>query len=142
MLKTKKTLVPLLLAFMFLAVSACSQAGGESPSLQGTSWKLVELNGKAPVAGSEVTLIFEEDSAGGNTGCNSYGGAYKVEAGGKIEIKEIAQTLMYCMDPEGVMDQESEYTNLLLEAASYKIINDRLEIQGAGGTSILKFEPR
>ena len=139
MLKTKKLLIPLLLVLMMLVVSACSQVGDESPALEGTSWKLVELNGRAPVAGSAVTLIFEEDSAGGNTGCNSYGGAYKVEAGVKIEFKDVAQTLMYCMEPEGVMDQESEYTNLLLEAASYKITNDRLEIQGTGENTILAF---
>lgn len=140
MLKTKKFLSPLFLVLMMLAVSACSQVGDESLSLKGTSWKLVELNGRASITGSEVTLIFEEESAGGSTGCNSYGGAYNIEPGGKIEFKDIAQTLMYCMEPEGVMDQESEYNNLLLQATSYEVKDDLLEMRDVDNNTIMKFE--
>jgi hypothetical protein len=37
------------------------------------------------------------------------------------------------------MDQETEYTNLLLQAASYRMADERLEILDGGGVTILKF---
>jgi heat shock protein HslJ len=140
MLRLKNLFVPLVGMAVLLAVSGCSQGGDQSPSLSGTGWKLVALNGREPLEGTEITLVFEEENAGGNAGCNSYGGKYQSEPDGKLQFMDIAQTLMFCMEPEGVMDQETEYSNLLLQAASYQIANDRLEIQDEGGDTILKYE--
>ena len=40
----------------------------------------------------------------------------------------LGSTEMYCMDPEGVMDQEQAYLKTLGEAESYKIANDILTV--------------
>jgi heat shock protein HslJ len=124
---------------LLLVVSGCSQGKEQFPTLAGTAWVLVEINGREPLQGTEITLIFEETRAGGNSSCNSYGGEYKSEPDGKVQFGEIEQTLMFCMEPEGVMDQETEYSKLLLEAASYRIANEQLEIQDQSGQTILKY---
>jgi heat shock protein HslJ len=140
MLKMKSFHIPLIITALLLAASGCSRGGEQDPPLAGTEWRLVELNGRAPLQETEITLTFEENRAGGNSGCNSYGGEYKRESGGKLEFGEIEQTLMFCMEPEGVMDQETEYTNLLLQAAGYRIADERLEFQDGGGITILEYE--
>jgi heat shock protein HslJ len=101
MLKIKNFLMPLIITVLLLAASGCSQVGEQAASLAGTEWRLVELNGKEPIQGTEITLNFEKERGGGNSGCNSYGGAYTSGAEGKLEFGEIEQTLMFCMEPEG-----------------------------------------
>jgi heat shock protein HslJ len=142
MVKIKSILILLVATVLLLAASGCSQVGDQAAPLAGTEWRLVELNGRAPLQETEITLTFEDNRAGGNSSCNSYGGEYKRERGGKLEFGEIEQTLMFCMEPEGVMDQEMEYTDLLLQAASYRIADERLEIQDQGGKTILGYEPK
>ena len=41
--------------------------------LQNTRWTLVRLNGKAPIAGSNITLNVENGQFGGYAGCNWFG---------------------------------------------------------------------
>ena len=48
---------------------------------------------------------------------------------------------MYCMDPEGVMDQEEAFVAALASAASYHLSGARLELLDATGSVILVFEP-
>src|SRR5690606_31851268 len=79
--------------------------GGEA-GLAGTQWTLIsfgDVGAEMPVVeGSTVTLEFEEGSqAGGNAGCNSFGGTYQVE-NGTLSFDQIVSTLMACVD-ENVM---------------------------------------
>jgi heat shock protein HslJ len=48
---------------------------------------------------------------------------------------------MYCMDPEGVMDQEEAFLAALTSAASYRLSGAWLELLDATGSVILAFEP-
>jgi hypothetical protein len=48
---------------------------------------------------------------------------------------------MYCMDPEGVMDQEQAFLAALASAASYRHTEAQLELLDASGNVILAFEP-
>jgi heat shock protein HslJ len=80
-----RNLLPLL-----LAAAACSSAPSapaasepESPSLLG-QWRIVALDGAAPVAGREgraLGLSFDEGGYGGYVGCNSFGGQGLVHEG-------------------------------------------------------------
>jgi heat shock protein HslJ len=108
--------------------------------LDGTAWVLVDLRGENPIQGAEPTLSFDGGNAGGQTGCNSYGGDYQVGPGRSINFGELFQTEIYCMGPEGVMEQESDYMNALRQAAYYQITNNRLELQNQAGEKILIFE--
>ena len=135
-MKTKNILIVLSLALTF-SLAACSLFERE-PDLEGTSWSLVEVNGEPIVDGTNPSLVFEADRAGGNGSCNSFGGGYNVE-NGKLTFGPIASTLMYC---EGFMDQESAYLAALQEAAGYQIKGGNLQILNADGQVTLTFSPQ
>lgn len=128
----------LIALFFAVLLSACSGSSSLSAAGLEGDWTLVALNGKAPVAGSKVTASFNNGEVGGNTGCNSYGGQYKV-SGEKITFSAIFQTEMACMDPEGVMDQESAYTQALGQVASFTIADGKLQLQNAAGDVVLEY---
>jgi heat shock protein HslJ len=150
-LKRKNILVPLAIVVLLLAAAGCGPINivpntgseatpEEAPSLTGTEWVLVLINNREPVQGAEVTLSFDGTTAGGTAACNSYGGDYTTGPGGTISFGEIVQTLMLCTEPEGIMDLEEEYIDTLNQAESYRVINDRMEIQDQAGSVILEFE--
>jgi heat shock protein HslJ len=125
-----------LLALLVGCTSAPPAAGNP---LAGTSWQAIEIGDQPVITGSEVTIIFEEGRAVGNTGCNSYGGSYEVGAGNSITFGEIEQTLIACIDPPGLMEQESAFTERLIAANTYNLTGDRLELI-ADGQTVLVFE--
>ena len=114
----------LVLAGLF-ALSACDSSGN---SLPGTAWTLTAINGNPVIEGTEPYLLFDEDSVGGNSSCNSTGGEYQVN-GNKITFEGLFSTMMYCMDPEGVMDQEANFLNALSNAATFSISGNQLTIR-------------
>jgi heat shock protein HslJ len=91
----------LTIALMALAVSLV----GCSPSPQ---WVLVALEGKLPLTGTAPSAEFSANQISGSAGCNHYFGAYAV-GGGNITISDVGSTEMYCMEPEGAMDQEQAF---------------------------------
>lgn len=108
--------------------------------LDGTAWRLAVISDIMAIPGSEVTLFFEGSDVSGSAGCNSYGGTYTSEAEGVVAFGPLFQTEMYCMEPEGVMDQESYYLSLLSGAESYGMLNGQLIIVGTNGVW-LTFDP-
>jgi heat shock protein HslJ len=131
-----------LIALMALAVLlvGCSPSPADSPSLDGTQWVLVALEGEPPLRGKAPSAEFSGDQISGSAGCNHYFGTYAV-SGDDITISDVARTEMYCMDPEGVMDQEEAFVAALTSAASYRLAGARLELLDATGSVILAFEP-
>lgn len=114
-----------------------------SPEQLKNKWLLLELNGQPPLAGAEITLNIEEDSLGGNSGCNVYGGSYQVDGDGRIEMSEIFSTLMACLE-DGVMEQEAAYNQALYDAASFELADNgqTLLLRNATGAIILRFAAR
>ncbi|MCC7556587.1 MAG: META domain-containing protein [Methanoculleus marisnigri] len=117
---------------------------GTAVGLAGTSWTLdsfLDENGTlvGVLPGTEVTAAFGPDGkVTGSAGCNGYGGDYQID-GTSLSISSIAQTLKLCLEPEGIMDQESRFIDLLGSAAGCRIENDRLIITDAEGTDVLVF---
>lgn len=113
-----------------------------SPPLIGTNWNvMVYNNGKggltSAIAGTEITLLFGEDgTVSGTTGCNNYTGGYQVD-GESIVIGPLATTRRMCVEPEGIMDQEFNYTNTLAKVATYQILGDELTLLDAQGTILI-----
>jgi heat shock protein HslJ len=101
---------------------------------------LVTLEGDPPLTGTAPSAEFPADQISGSAGCNHYFGTYAVSGSG-ITITDVARTEMYCMDPEGVMDQEEALLAALTSAASYRLADARLEFLDATGSVILTFEP-
>lgn len=97
-----------------------------SQDLAGSSWEVISYNnGREAVVSvildTEITATFGEDGQlTGNAGCNNYFGAYETD-GENISMGPFGTTRMACQEPEGIMEQESEYLAALETAATYKI---------------------
>ncbi|MCA9869300.1 MAG: META domain-containing protein [Anaerolineae bacterium] len=116
----------------------------QSTSLTGTVWSATMVNNgnqavTSLVIGTEITAIFGDDgSLTGSAGCNNYTTTYEVD-GDSISIGMGASTMMFCAEPEGVMDQEAQYLAALETAATYTISADRLELRTADGALAVSY---
>jgi heat shock protein HslJ len=122
----KKYLLTILI--FTLAITACS-ARNESASLVGP-WKLTSYGPAASpqpaVSNAEAGLTFNQDgTVSGNSGCNGFGGNYKVEDD-KITFDQITSTLMAC--DEARMAQENAVHQVLTDTATYKIEGSNLSL--------------
>ena len=132
-----------LLLIVVLGLIACSTGEGEA-MLEDTAWVLESYgepgNLKAVLADTEINAEFvsDEETVKGSAGCNSYFGSYELK-GSQLSIPgPIGATEMYCMEPEGVMDQEQEYLAVLQLAESYEVDGDELQINC--GSQVLIFK--
>ena len=146
MSKRRNVVMIFILALMF-SISACGFANQESEPSSGmnltdSEWILRLLNGSSLVEGTNITLTFEEDRIGGFAGCNSYGATYAIEGKSSIEIPMIESTLEGCLEPEGILEQESEYLELLMDADVLNVNEDQLEILDVSGNVILLYIKR
>lgn len=121
--------------------------GQETADLAGTAWILTSLRGQPPIADTHLALEFTENGAAGFAGCNSFGSARDaqveseyVASGGELVLPPLAQTLILCSEPEGVMDQENAYMEALRQATAYRLEGDVLELQDEAGETILTFQ--
>lgn len=135
----KLPLIGIITAIALLAAGCAAAAGGESPALDNTSWTLSEINGEAPLEGSTITAEFAEGQVNGSGGCNSYSGTYEL-ARNTLNFGPITTTEMYCMDPEGVTEQESTYHQILGQTQTASIENGKLTLVGADGATLV-FNP-
>jgi heat shock protein HslJ len=123
------------MAIVAVAVlAACSCSG--ATTLKDTSWELESLAGNDVLPGTKITLEFSDDQISGSAGCNHYGGGYQA---GKdsLSISDVFATEMWCVEPEGVMEQERAYSAALSGAAAYQIEGGRLQILDETGTQTL-----
>ena len=116
----------------------CSPGPADGPSLDGTQWVLISLNGSAPIEGRQITLSFEEASLDGSGGCNTYGGSHTA-SDDSLRLDGVYWTEMACTEPEGIMEQEQAYFQALNAVDSYRVDGDRLEVYDEAGTQILAF---
>lgn len=131
----KTTVIISTMIALVLLLSACSLKGGDETDLKGSAWALVSLNGSLPVSGTNITLSFEKDTLGGNGGCNSYGGEFKVR-GEKLTPSSIYSTEMYC-EAAGIMDQEALYFDLLSKVETFLIGGEELILTTSDGQSLV-----
>jgi len=126
--KMKKYVLFLLVASLVL--SGCASQG---KSLEG-SWTLTSYGpGASPipsVADSQASITFNNDGTiSGNSGCNSFGGEYKVD-GDQVTFNALVSTLMACSEP--LMAQEGIVYQVLNGTASYEIKGEILTISNNG----------
>jgi heat shock protein HslJ len=125
--------------------SATTEAAATSPplpNLDGTAWELIEINGRPPLPNSRTTLTFENGNAGGYAGCNNYGGAYTANADNDtIDMSEGAINEALCLDPEGIMEQESAFIAALVKMTNYTMMDEQLVLKTAVNEPALIFAP-
>ena len=135
-MKTNIKIFPIFIVSIIL--SACSSI---LPSEHdGTTWVLTAINNDTAIIGNSPTLEFEGDMVSGNASCNIYSGSYQV-GGETISFGLLTRTEMYCMEPEGVMDQEQTYLETLEAAQRFELIENTLTIYSDSGAT-LTFQAR
>ena len=113
---------------------------GQAASLTTKKWMLSGINGNAVnLTKNAPFLNFDANkgTAGGHSGCNSFGGDYEV-TGSSIKFGDMIQTMMAC-GFEGRMEVERGFLEGLRNADRYEIRGDRL-IFYQGDREILVFE--
>jgi heat shock protein HslJ len=108
------------------------------PLLVDTEWVLSLLRGQVPLPDSRLTLRVNTDGLGGYTGCNEYGGEFESASGGVLKSGPIWRTAAGCATA-ALGQQEEAYVQALDEAASYRLLDDRLEIANERGETILVY---
>jgi heat shock protein HslJ len=116
----------------------------DAPGLTGQVWYLESyLDAQNALAalmpGSQVTAEFTpEGQVSGSSGCNRYSGGYEVD-GDQIKFSPLASTMMACIEPAGLMEQEAAYLQNLGKAASFRLVDGKLEMLDAAGQVILVY---
>ncbi len=107
-------------------------------TLAGTNWDVTSINNGNQavvtlVADSQISLSFgADDRLSGNAGCNTYNGPYE-STETTLTVGPLINTLMACLEPAGVMDQETQFLAALQKAATYDISGSVLTIRDAEG---------
>jgi heat shock protein HslJ len=119
-------------------------------ALEGPTWALLSFVGPNPfvekpepwpvpngvLPGTKITIALEGETAQGSAGCNSYGTAVS-HTNSSISFGAITITEMACLGPEGIMDQEARYVELLGAITGYHIHGDRLWMETSDGRALL-----
>ena len=109
------------------------------PALQDTEWVLTQLRGGVLLKDSHIQLNLGREGFDGFAGCNRYGGEYEAADVGILKFGLLEITLMDCPTSKGVVEQEQVYVEALREASTYRLEDDRLEVQDAAGETILVY---
>jgi heat shock protein HslJ len=139
----RRTILACMTLVVTIALVACTTAEPNPPPapdsrLLDTEWELVSLNGGALIEGRVITLRFAEASLEGSGGCNTYGGSYTASED-RLSVTGVYATEMACMEPEGIMDQEQAYFQVLNTVTRYRVDGDQLELYDEAGSPILAF---
>jgi heat shock protein HslJ len=129
------------LALAVLALGVCVPAQAQDSPLAGTSWQLVELNRKPPVAGGPtLTLAFAADEplASGFGGCNQFSGPY-TQDGSSLSFGPLLSTQRACVDA-ALNTQEAAYFQALESTDRYAIADGQLVLY-RGNRVLARFEP-
>jgi heat shock protein HslJ len=121
----------LAVAIAALAVAGCDAFPAGPTRLDGTQWRVVEVGGTGPVAGSEPFVRFVGGQIQGSTGCNDFGGPFSLTIDDELSIGELTTTRAVCDGPLGA--QEAAMLMALRGAERIDLQGDRLEIAGSGG---------
>ncbi|HOT02675.1 MAG TPA: META domain-containing protein [Methanolinea sp.] len=123
-----------------------SAASGEVTGLEGVTWHLFifhTASGRSAevLPGTEITASFGSDGmVSGLAGCNRYRASCK-EKEGRLSVRDLAVTELYCGSPSGIMSQEAMYLSFLQRTAGYSIENRLLTLTNAEGKPLLSFTP-
>ncbi len=112
--------------FLVILLSSCTWNESKiEVQLQGMTWSLSAYNDTQPIAGHHPILEFQADQFSGTTGCNHYGGTYQIDEE-SIRFEGVFSTEMACLEPEGLMEQERIYLELLRTVERFELIENVL----------------
>ena len=114
---------------LILRFKGASNSENSAVKLEDKKWVLESIKNKTlPKVETEPFISFDQtkNSAGGNTGCNVFGGSYTA-TGAKIKVFELISTMRACIEDER-MNVEREFKNSLDKANRYEIVGEKLEL--------------
>ena len=121
-----------------LVVAGCSQQA-QQPQMDGTRWTLSGWAESTPIpADVTITAEFTGTTLSGNSGVNSYSGAYEAEGSGAFSAGPLAGTMM--AGPKPAMDAEAAYLRRLEAARSYAMTAGTLVLKDGEGKDSLTFK--
>ena len=112
----------------------------EAPvTLAGGAWEVTGFNNGrqavlSPIAGTELTVAFENGTVSGKAGCNTFSATYSTK-GDRITVGPAATTRMMCSD--AVMTQEREFLKALESATTWSFDGRLLHLHRADGERVL-----
>jgi len=131
-----KSAITTIIVVLAAVLVACG--GSDANALRNTAWELESLAGNAVLSGTTITIEFSDDQVSGSAGCNQYGGSHQAGKN-SLSVSDVFATEMGCLEPEGVLEQETTYLTALRGATSYQITADRLEMFDEAGGQVLVF---
>jgi len=111
----------------FRVSKVAPEPGDAGMYIEDQKWMLESIAGRqtfAPITGVFVNFDKSRQSAGGNTGCNVFGGTYRA-TGSTISITEIISTMRAC-EEGGKMQLEREFLAGLRATDKFEIRDGRL----------------
>jgi heat shock protein HslJ len=126
------------LTFTFILLAGMA-AFGQKRTLDDTSWKLAEANGRR-ITKTAASISFNEGvtSFGGNTGCNSMSGTVDVR-GKNIDFGPARTTKRACKLMAGNVD-EGTFLNGIEKTWRYDVSGDVLRLYDHRGRTLLTFK--
>lgn len=104
-----------------------ASTGPKASRLEDAKWMLESIGGKRAGKAAEQAFVnfdAEKGSAGGNTGCNVFGGNYSTKDG-KLSITDIISTMRACIEDDR-MTTERDFLDGLRNAGRYEIKGGKL----------------
>lgn len=125
---------------LLLTFSQQQEAADLDPeTLAGTSWQVVSMAGQAPVAGSQITLIFDGNGmVHGFAGCRIYEAEY-IQTDDGIRFTSTAMAEEVCNN-EDLLEQEGTFTDYFTWTERFEMVGDTLILHAQTGEQVI-FEP-
>ena len=94
----------------------------------------------SPIAGTTLTATFTAaGEVGGNAGCNSYSGPYKL-AGSSLTVGPLATTMKAC--DQAIMDQETQFLAALQTPTTVETTGATVTLRDASGATQVVLGPK
>ncbi|NNJ72334.1 MAG: META domain-containing protein [Enterobacterales bacterium] len=121
-----------------LILSACQTKTMHVPTeqLEQYIWQLQSLDGQKTIPGTTVSLMIRGEKITGTGGANRYFAGW-VYADSKLTISPIGATKRMMIEPNGVMQQEQRYFELLQAAVSVEIEGQLLILINSDGQRLV-----
>lgn len=92
------------------------------------------------LTGTELTFEFDEAPVSGLSGCDTFSGSYqangeyRVVGGHLIDFGRLASTEKAGLEPDGIMEQESQFHAALANTPLWRVVGSNLELRDVEGS--------
>lgn len=116
-------------------LAACTTTGSGTPSLSGTEWRFIAIDGAGPMGGEHAMLSFQSDRLYASAGCNRMNSGWHSEGARIVLSGPMMATRMFC---DGLMDQERAIDALLSDKPVVTVTKDAMALKSAQHSAELR----